>query len=267
MDKSEAHRIMSAGLARSELEFATSICAPLYWIIRKPDGQFSVRNGTAFFLNTGSGLFAVTAAHVLSGLEHDQSCQEVVAVQLGRDLKLDLNGRHAVIDRNNEIDIATFHITANEIYSLSKTILTGRQDRWPPAPPQEGRGIYFSGFPGRETLPISKTEISFGAVPGSGVAHSVSERDICTLFDRNQWIDVLGLGVPPVNYDFGGLSGGPLLSVIERNGLRTWTLAGVIYQGPNPSTDRGQSIPEFEVIIARRAQFIAPDGQLDMSYW
>jgi len=256
---------MGAGLGRSELEFATSICAPIYWIVRELDGQISVRNGTAFFLDAGSGPFAVTAAHVLSGLEVDQRSRDVIAVQLGRDLKLDFSGQHAVIDRNIDIDIATFCISENEIASISKVILTGRQDRWPPAPPQLNCGVYFSGFPEAERLVLSQNEISFGAMPGMGVASSVSVRDVCTHFDRNQWIDALGVGLPPENYDFGGLSGGPLLTVIERNGLRSWALTGVIYEGPNPSTEEGQSIPGFELVKARRAYFIAPDGQIDKS--
>ena len=35
LDEAEARRIMAGGLGRAELEFATSVCAPLYWIIRE----------------------------------------------------------------------------------------------------------------------------------------------------------------------------------------------------------------------------------------
>ena len=50
LDEAEARRIMAGGLGRAELEFATSVCAPLYWIIREAEGRRRVRNGTAFFL-------------------------------------------------------------------------------------------------------------------------------------------------------------------------------------------------------------------------
>lgn len=73
----------------------------------------------------------------------------------------------------------------------------------------------------------------------AGVADLVGRRDIWTVFNRANWIDVMGLGLPPERYDFGGISGGPMLSVIERHGLRSWALAGVIYEGPNPSTEEG----------------------------
>ena len=99
------------------------------------------------------------------------------------------------------------------------------------------------------------------------MADVVGRKDITTVFDRSRWIDAMGLGLPPERYDFGGISGGPMLSVIERNGIRSWALAGVIYEGPNPSTENGHSIPGFETIKARRAHFIGADGRLDPSPW
>ena len=132
---------------------------------------------------------------------------------------------------------------------------------------QQDRGVYFSGFAGVNTRWIAANEISFGAVPGSGVATSVGPRDVSTQFERQNWIDVMNLGLPPEDYDFGGISGGPMLSVIERQGLRTWSLAGVIYQGPNSSADDEKSIKGFEVIKARHASFIRPDGTLDRQIW
>ena len=266
-DENEAREIMGAGLGRAELEFATSLCAPLYWIIRETDGSRRVRNGTAFFLNAGAGVFAVTADHVLTGLDQDQLLHMIEGVQLGVGLSLDFAGRHAVIDRDADMDIATFRIEECEVAEIGKTILTGYQDSWPPKPPQQDRGVYFSGFAGVNTRWIAANEISFGAVPGSGVATSVGPRDVSTQFERQNWIDVMNLGLPPEDYDFGGISGGPMLSVIERQGLRTWSLAGVIYQGPNSSADDEKSIKGFEVIKARHASFIRPDGTLDRQIW
>lgn len=267
MDEDEARRIMSGGLGRAELEFATSICTPLYWVVEEAEGRRRPRNGTVFFLDAGEGVFAVTAAHVLAGLDEDRRSQTVVAVQLGHDMTLDLNEQHGVIDHNNELDIATFRITPAEVAALGRTVLTGSQESWPPAPPQKGRGIYFSGFAGQNTLWLSPTDLSFGAVSGAGVADAVNQRDVCTVFDRSRWIDVMGHGLPPERYDFGGISGGPMLFVVERNGIRSWALAGVIYEGPNPSTGEGQYIEGFETIRARRAHFIRADGRLDLSQW
>jgi hypothetical protein len=76
----------------------------------------------------------------------------------------------------------------------------------------------------------------------------------------------LGQGIPAENFDFGGISGGAMLTVIQ-NKLRSWSLAGVIYQGPNTSSDENQAIAGLEIIRARRAHFILPDGRLDVARW
>jgi len=55
----EARAIMGSGLARAELEFVTSVTAPLFWITRERDGRLRVRNGSAFFLYAGGGVFGV----------------------------------------------------------------------------------------------------------------------------------------------------------------------------------------------------------------
>jgi hypothetical protein len=49
------------------------------------------------------------------------------------------------------------------------------------------------------------------------------------------------------------------------DGVRLNRLAGVVYSGPKP--DSGDKIDGFEVIRARRANFIMPDGRLDRAHW
>jgi hypothetical protein len=41
----------------------------------------------------------------------------------------------------------------------------------------------------------------------------------------------------------------------------------MIYQGPNPCDDPRESITGLQIIKARRAHFILPNGQLDKSRW
>jgi hypothetical protein len=258
---------MAAGLGRAELEFVASITAPLYWIIREDEKQYRVRNGSVFFLDAGTGPFAVTANHVIDGWQRDCAVGNVVALQLGLDLRIDLGGKNAIIASHTDLDIATFRITAAEIQSIGKTTLTGYQRAWPPGPPQQDRGIYYAGFPGKETIWLSPTEISFGVVPGGGIASSVSDRDVSTLIERQHLVAVLGQGLPPEDYDFRGMSGGPMLTVIETSAIRSWALAGVIYEGPNPSPDEAEAIAGLDIIRARRAYFILPDGQLDIPRW
>lgn len=266
MDLEEAKAIMKRGLGKAELEFIASLTAPLCWIIRREDNKFQTKNGSAFFLNTGHGPLGVTAAHVISELKRDRATNTVVASFIGgRGVTLPFDETR-LIDVHEGIDIATFAMSETEVKSIGHTILTGYQKSWPPGPPQIDRGLYYCGFPGTGRLWLSLREISFGSLTGSGAASSVSEVDISTLIERSYLIPALGEGIPPENFDFGGISGGPMLMVVEQT-LRSWALAGVIYQGPNPSTDSEQAIAGLEIIKARRAHFILADGKLDSSRW
>ena len=125
----------------------------------------------------------------------------------------------------------------------------------------------FFGVSVRRTNWLSRSEISFGAATGAGVASSISNTDVSSLIERKNLIAVLGDGIPPEDYDFRGMSGGPMLAVIETGSIQSWSLAGVVYEGPNPSADEAQAIAGLEIIRARRSHFILPNGQLDIRRW
>ncbi|MGA9754388.1 MAG: hypothetical protein WBV23_04520 [Desulfobaccales bacterium] len=269
LSEAEAKEIMKGGLGKAELEFVTSLTAQLYWIIKEGDSGLKVRNGSAFFLDAGEGPFGVTAYHVLKKLNEGRSMSKVIACQIGHDLVFDIDGKNSIIDAHDDIDIATFKITIDEIKSINKTILTGYQKTWPPKPPMENRGIYFSGFPETERIgPSLNNLIDFGAAPLSGIASSISDLDVSSRIEREHLINVMGKGLLPENFDFSGISGAPMLTVIESSsGLRSWSLAGVIYKGPNTSEEPSEAIAGLEIIKARRAYFIQPNGRLNTQLW
>ncbi len=259
---------MAAGLGRAELEFVASITAPLYWVSPAADSVGLIaRNGSAFFLDAGDGPFGVTAAHVIRGMETARTAGGPVSCQLGHDLRLDPDGKHGLIAIDDKLDIATFRISEAEVRSIGKTVLTGHQKAWPPSPPQRDRGVTYAGFPGVSRLWLSPREISFGVCPGGGVASSISDVDVSSLIERQHLMDVMGTGLPPQDFDFRGISGGPMLTIIEDKGLRSWQLAGIIYEGPNPSDDAAQAIAGLQIIRARRAHFLFPVGTLDLRRW
>src|SRR5882757_5503562 len=171
-----------------------------------------------------------------------------------------------VIDMDAAIDIATFQVAESEVKTIGKTVLTGAQKNWPPGKPPVNCGIYFAGFPGVSTIELSPDKVSFGAMGGGGIATSVSEKDVSSQIEREYLTSYFGEGIPPENYNFGGLSGGPMFAVVEST-LRSWALVGVVYQGPNTSLDTNEAIPGLEVIRARRPHFILPDGRLDRARW
>jgi hypothetical protein len=218
LTEEEAKAIMFDGLGDYELERVGVYCAPLYWAVRDDAGKFQgSRNGTAFFLNTGEGMFAVTACHVIDGWIASRASEDAGPLRLagnGQSVVIDLDSN--VIAMNSEIDIATFRVSKSDVKALGKEVLTGNQKAWPPAPPDERCGVYYAGYPGVGTRHPSPREAVFGIVRGSGIAHSVSERDVCTQLEREYLRPAkVGEGLPPENFDFRGMSGGLMLTVIQ----------------------------------------------------
>ena len=78
---------------------------------------------------------------------------------------------------------------------------------------------------------------------------------------------ILGDGILPENFDFRGISGAPMITVAQHRGLRSWMSGGVFFPGPSTSDDPNEAIAGLEIIRARPAHFILPDGTLDKTRW
>ncbi len=59
------------------------------------------------------------------------------------------------------------------------------------------------------------------------------------------------------DYDLQGLSGAPLLALVEHNGMSSWRLSGVIYTAHT----------DWRIMFAARADFIRSDGQVRPYDW
>jgi hypothetical protein len=84
------------------------------------------------------------------------------------------------------------------------------------------------------------------------VADSVSDRGISGHFDRQYQVDKPGQPTAPEGYDIGGVSGGPLMTMVDSANLSYWRLGGVM-------TEFSTSL---EIFYATRADFILSDGTL-----
>jgi len=248
----QAKALARGEFGRELMRVADGYTSYVFWCAREEDGSLKIlSNGTVFFINTGTHVFGVTAAHVVRGYLKSKQEHKKLGCQIGN-TPIDLESRLIAI--NDQVDIATFSFSPDEIKAERKRALEGSQSAWPPAPPEIEKGIFFAGFPGVERQQQRLREVSMGLYYGAGTATSVSTTDVSCLFERENWVDTLGQGLPPVGYDMGGCSGGPVFTVVDSRGVMTWRLAGVIYEFPSSS---------MEILKARRADFILPDGQIN----
>ncbi len=82
-----------------------------------------------------------------------------------------------------------------------------------------------------------------------------NERNFTCQFNRENWIDTFGKGLPIKGYKMGGISGGPaFLYKISESGLLSLDLAGVIYEATSAFGD--------DLLIMSHSSFICSDGNL-----
>jgi hypothetical protein len=267
-ERAEAIRLIIDGLGKAELEITGSYPAPIVWIVEDEMGVKRMKGGTVFVLNTGVATFAVTAAHVVQEFFNDSKFPNVhcmIASHEKSPLRIPLGDR--IIDANEEIDIATFRITPEEIQYLNRMVLQGHVRDWPPKPAEVGGPATYCGFPGVGRRSIEQGVV-FGAVPMAGIVTNSHETTTSIFIERDHLVRVLGNNDMPENFNFGGMSGGPLLAIIQAEVMRTWRPAGVIIQGPNPGdVPTQEAIQGLEIIRARPIHFIKADGYLDLDRW
>jgi hypothetical protein len=267
-DKAEAIRLTLAGLGKAELELAASYTSPLIWTVDGGNGLERMKGGTVFFLDTGEAVFAVTAAHVVDEFFRDAKIPNVhaaIAAHGKRPMRIPLGDR--IIDASAEIDIATFRVFANELQYFNRNLLRGHVREWPPRLAEVNGPATYCGFPGVGRRPVAGGR-SFGAVPMGGIVTNSHDTMISIQIERADYVRLLGDEDMPENFNFGGMSGGPLIAIVQAEIMRTWKPAGVIISGPNPGDAPDQDfIPGFEVIRARPIHFIKADGTLDHDRW
>jgi hypothetical protein len=238
----EAKKLAAGPYARTMLENLATYVTPISWTIRVENDALKLTNGTAFFVKTPRATFGVTARHVVAGFLAAKTANSRTICHL-LDTELDLAS--AVISQGSTADIATFRVSDTVIAKLGKQPITG----WPPMMPQPDKGIMYAGFPGAERLQVARREFSFGLYFASNVAHSIDHEKITTMVDRESIVDTIGCGLPPECYDVGGMSGGPLLTMVETCVI-SWRLAGVITDG----------LAMGDILYATRADCISDDG-------
>ncbi len=256
MTPDEAKELIAGLFGEAALKAAAGYVSPIFWAVENNEGrEFVPSNGTIFFVDAGQGAFAVTADHVYQGYLDAKAEYPRVDCGIGPQsfdtppaAPLPFDPLARLIDRSQDPDIATFQMTGDELKQLRTTIITV----WPPVVPEVGQSIAFAGFPGHERLLVGARELSFAPYPGLTVVTSVNERHISCRFEREYLVPAPGFRLPAPNYDTAGISGAPLLTVVERNGLQRWALGGVVSEGN----------PNLEILLAARADCVLPDGKL-----
>jgi hypothetical protein len=252
LPESEKKATLKAGLGQKILHSGLKFAIPIWWVFQDQAGAFGLRNGTSFLIDLGQGVVAVTAAHVFREYCENRRRSQAIACQLGNAL---FDPKAHQIDCDDDLDIATFRISAETLEQIGKPVLPASPPDWTPLNPVETEFIFFAGFPA-QSRGMTPTGRIFAAVPYFAMLPTtrVTDRQITCRFERDKMIDFSGSGLPPQGYDLGGVSGGPmLLPTLTDHGI-VWRFGGVIVEAAAGKL--------FEQVVAVRATFIHPDGRI-----
>jgi hypothetical protein len=247
IDTETRARAVMALISQPTKEFIASCCVPLYWWRTAGDDALAILgNGTVTLVQTPARTIGITANHVVTGCLEAFDTATVV-VQIADASLHDLRAR--LISRSDELDLATFDLSGLVCRFGKGWVSKAPLQAWPPVPPQEGRGILIGGYPGIAREVIAPRNVCFGIFTGLCIARTVSDDQISCLFERDYLTDQGDL-LP--NTNLGGISGGPLITVLESSSfLVSYRLGGIV----------SEASAELEKVFAKRADFIADDGR------
>jgi hypothetical protein len=111
--------------------------------------------------------------------------------------------------------------------------------------------VLIAGFPSVGKRFTESGILNFGLYHACTSIDSVNDRDISMVREADDEVaDLVGKGLPPRGFDVRGMSGGPVIAVLENVGIVSWALAGAIYECST----------YFEIIKAVRADLIDENG-------
>jgi hypothetical protein len=181
----------------------------------------AVNGATGCILQLRTGVFVVTASHVLARYEERVNDGERLNWQVGKLLPFDPIPR--VAWRNERKDIVLLRLRENEVPAIGPCTIS-TPPKWPPAMPQEGQLVILAGYPG--TLREIDPSGWIGAGPFSALFRvTTTGQDYCTCrIEQKDLISFTDTPPPPPGTDMGGISGGPVFLM----GDVSYPLVGII---------------------------------------
>ena len=230
---------------------------PIWWYDwQQPFEKLKITGASCFVLRFKTGYIGVTAAHVVNELfkARQHTASLACLIQLTH-----LNILNAIIDADNELDIATFRISEEKVRS-SGVHAFDVSDQWPPEIQiKHQMPIQLVGFPEclRE-IDYAGGSVSCGAYQALALVEDYNEREIIVIYDPEQ-----SRGSPrllPLGLNMSGCSGGPAIMHHTRNFIHRWYPVGLILGGPLGEGE-GDSA-SYDTIRIRRIDCIDPNGHI-----
>lgn len=246
LDEQQARILLGGELGDVYRGIIAATCAPIYWYRRGDEDLRILGAGTITLAEMPIGVVGITAAHVIRAF---QAARKRGPVQL--QIMNAVVEEPEIVAISDCYDLATIALPPTVAASMGKQTVPLRV--WPPEVPQEGRGIMLAGFPGNDRIQVAPREFNFGLFTVLGVARRVTEEQITWVLEREHAIPHAAIPSPPADYDYGGISGGPVVGWFEtKGGLAYPKVCGIV----------SQAHPGLNNVVAKRTDLIASDGTI-----
>jgi hypothetical protein len=262
-------RVASRLYREDAVTLTSRIARPLVWTDRYVPWPKILAGASCFILRFESRLVGVTADHVVRAFEKaERQARELVGIL--RTSRLDLSS--VVIDRNPELDIATFEVSEEQLRE-SEALAVDCRGEWPPPAPERGQKVSFAGFPEAFKRECSPTYSEFRLACSMAEIVDLSEDFILATYNPEVDSRILAApGFAEVDANWSGCSGGPMLMYVEGEEHYHWYAAGIIVQGPGTGLESAKSPPQgamqgIDKFWFRRSNVIKEDGTLNGLGW
>lgn len=224
------------------------MCACFWWNGKDEFGNYRIlQNATVCFVDTGSTLIAVTAAHVLEAYIAAKRRDPDIVCQLG---SITYDPENCVVDVNLDLDLATFRVSSVVVAGSGSS--PSKPTSWPPAPVLTGDILLCGGHPGairREDGPTANLPFQWFLATAAS-----SNKNVVLALELND-CHVPLTGDPLANHSLGGMSGGPVFKYVPPSPIERIELVGFIYEFQ----------PTYGLMFARPANYIDKHGQISES--
>jgi hypothetical protein len=238
--------------------FTLKVACPLVWHDRTEGWPKLVNGATCFFLQFEQETFGVTSNHVIQAYEAVSGTNRNLVCQLRTSRPFDVLS--SIIDRNPDLDIATFRVP-DEVLAETERIALDCREHWPPPTPEHLRALSACGFPEVLRTPATNGVATFQAWGALPAVDDITDREILITYDPERDGPMQSVPRPPLGFNLSGCSGGPVLMHRVIDGVHHAFPVGMMIYGPK-DIDKGGISTEFDMIRLRRIHFIKHDGTI-----
>ena len=186
----EPSRVDTQEILRQLHEQSRFYVAPIYWGTDEYDAHSVLHNGSCFVVEIDGFFVRNYCASCHQPIPDGSRFLCTHSFMRIRNLDI-LNWDDRQIDSHQGLDLVTFQISEKEVAEIDIRQFRFTSEDWPPNPPEIGRGVFFTGYAGKDRTVADRATLDFLQLSNGRciskpwtprIRRSSSESRICSRF-------------------------------------------------------------------------------------